>query len=200
MRTAAKWSLILGVILLVIATFFQALSIFSVLVIETQPADVFTGNSWLIPVWVVALVLLPLAALLCGLLQEKPRGLLLPLVLGVMGTVLTLIVALALKEGLPVRINDLGQEQGLTAWKLTYRHLSSVFAGALVVLSTVLHMAGCRQDRIRRENDEYKSVYNLDGAPLFKDDSTLALEPTEEISAKPARKLKRSLRHKQERK
>ena len=198
MRTAAKWSLTMGVILLVIATIFQALSIFAVLVIESQPADVFTENSWLIPLWLVALVTLPVAAILCKVLQEKPQALLLPLVLGVAGTVLSLIVALALKEGLPVRVNDLGQMQGLTAWKLTYRHLSSVVAGVLVVLSSVLHMMGCREDRIRRENEAYKSVYNLGGTPLFKDDSTLDLEPTEELPTKPARKLKRSLRHKQQ--
>ena len=49
-----------------------------------------------------------------------------------------------------------------------------------------------------REYEAYKSVYNLDGAPLFKEDSTLDLEPVEEIAVKPARKVKRSLRHKQQ--
>ncbi|MBQ9859505.1 MAG: hypothetical protein IJO76_02360 [Clostridia bacterium] len=197
MRTAAKISYIFGLILLIIALLFQAFSLFAVLVIEGNPAEVF-DSPWLIPTWVVSLALLLVATILCKALQEKPRGLLLPLLLGGVGTVLSLIVALALKEGLPPSINQLGTEQGLTAWKLTYRHLSSVFAGALVVLSAALHMAACREDRLRRENEAYKSVYNLDGAPLFKDDSTLDLEPVEEIAVKPARKVKRSLRHKQQ--
>ena len=196
MRTAAKVSYIFGLILLVVALCFQALSLFAVLVIEGNPADVF-DSPWLIPIWVVSLVLLLAATVLCKVLQEKPRALLIPLLVGGLGTVLSLIVALALKEGLPPSINQLGTEQGLTAWKLTYRHLSSVFAGALVVLSAALHMAACRQERLRRESEEYKSVYNLEGAPLFKDDSTLGLETFADEKEAPARKMKRSLRHKQ---
>ena len=167
-------------------------------VIEDTPAKVFTENDWLIPLWIAALVLVPAGAVLTAVFKEKGAWLTVPLAVAAVGTVLSLIVALTLKNGLPVSMNSVGDEVGLTTWKLVYRHLSSVFAGVLVLIAAAVHWLACREERIRWENEGYKPVYDLSGAPLFKDDdSTLGLEREDVIDAKPTRKLKRSLRHKQ---
>lgn len=193
MRSAAKFSLVLSGILLVISTLFQSLALCSVLILESTPAPVFTENDWLVPLWAVALVLLPAGFFLCIALREKGIWLTAPLVVAGVGAFLALIVALTLKEGLAPTINALGNTQGLTPWKLCYRHLSSVAAGVLTVLAAVLHMFACRADRIRREEAGYKPVYNLGGKAVFKDsDSTLGLEDAE--TDKPTRPLKRSQR------
>ena len=194
MRSAAKFCLVLAGFLLVVAFMFQALSLCSVLLLTEHPAEVFTEKSWLVPMWITSLVVLPVGYILCISLREKGTWLLLPLVLAGVGTVLSLIVALALKAGLPPRMNELGQEVGLTAWRLCYRHLSSVFAGGLTVLAAVLHLLACRQDRTRRDNEGYTPVYDLSGEPLFRNmDSTLGLDTyaSQQEGAAP-RKMKRS--------
>ena len=198
MRTVAKVCMILAVVLMVISTAFQGLALASVTIIEDTPAKVFTENDWLIPLWMVALVLVPAGAVLTAVFKEKGAWLTVPLVVTAVGTVLSLIVALTLKNGLPVSMNSIGDEVGLTTWKLLYRHLSSVFAGVLVLVSAAVHWLACREEHIRWENEGYKPVYDLSGAPMFKDsDSTLDLEQEDVIPVKSTRKLKRSLRHKQ---
>lgn len=197
MRSAAKFCLVLSGILLVISTCFQALALCSVVLIESTPAEVFTDNPWLVPMWAVALVLLPVGFFLCIGLREKKNWLILPLVVAAVGSLLALIVALALKDGLTPQINQLGNTQGLTPWKLCYRHLSSVAAGVLTVLAAVLHMAACRAEKLRQQEGAYKSIYNLDGSPLFKDkDSTIGLDGYADENGKPTRPMKRSQRHK----
>ena len=198
MRAVAKICMILAVVLIVVSTTFQGLALASVTIIEETPAEVFTENDWLIPLWIAALVLVPVGAVLTAVFKEKHSLLVIPLAVTAVGTVLSLIVALTLRDGLPVLMNSAGMEVGLTTWKLVYRHLSSVFAGGLVVASAVTHWIACYEERIRWENEGYKPVYDLSGDPLFKDlDSTLSLEQEDVIDVKPSRKLKRSLRHKQ---
>ncbi len=192
MRSAAKLCLILTTLLLVVSTFFQVLALISTKMEENSPL---ADTPWLVPVWIAALVMLPVSAILCSVLKEHPHWLQLPLLLAVAGGVLALIVALALKNAFPAQTNEIGMTQGLTAWRLCYRHLSSVAAGVLTAAAAALHMGGCREDRIRRENQEYRSVYDLSGDAVFKDNSTLGLETYADEKEKPARRLKRSLRH-----
>ena len=47
--------------------------------------------------------------------------------------------------------------------------MSSVFAGVLTAIAAGMHRIACRSDRIRRENEQYESVYDLSGDPLFAD-------------------------------
>ncbi|MBQ8683123.1 MAG: hypothetical protein IJ518_01235 [Clostridia bacterium] len=198
MRSAAKFCLVIAGFLLVISTAFQALALCSVLLIESTPAEVFADNPWLVPLWIIALVLLIVGFILCLCLQDKGGWLAIPLVVAGVASVLALIVALTLKDGLMPQINHLGNTQGLTTWKLVYRHLSSVAAGALTVLGGLFHLFACREERIRREEEGYKPSYNLDGAPVFKDlDSTIGLETFADEQDAPTtrRPMKRSRRH-----
>ena len=195
MRSFAKFCLVLAGILLVISTVFQLLALFSVTMVSDHPAAVFADNPWLVPVWAVALGLLPVGFILTIVLREKGNWLIIPLVLSLVGALLALIAALALKDGLSPQINGLGNTQGLTAWKLWYRHLSSVVSGGLSTVAAVLHLFACRSDRRRREEEGYKPIYNLGGKAVFKDaNSTIGLETFADESDPTARPMKRSVR------
>lgn len=185
-----------SVILLIVALFFQSLAIWAM---YQGATDILEKTPWLIPCWIVSLVLLPIAAVLNRVLKMKENWPLLALALAAVGAVLALMVALALKDALPVKAGNavsIGYEQGLDSWKLIYRHLSSVFAGGLLMIASAINHYASRADRIRLENDQYVSHYDLSGEPIFDDtgDSTLGLDSYAE-SAKEnpkTRKLKRS--------
>ena len=191
MRTTSKFLQILAIILLVIATAFQLLALLGGVL---GNAELQKDNPWLVTMWAAALLLLPVAALLSRLLGERGKLPVLTLVVAALGTLLTLLVALALQDAFPPQLNSVGETQGLTPWRLIYRHYSSVAAGALLVVSALLDLIENRQVRIRRDNEEYKSIYDLSGDVLFKDDSTLGLDSFADQQDGPKKKRKRSLR------
>ena len=191
MRTFSKICHWIAVALLVIATAFQLLALLGGVV---SNESIQKENPWLVTMWVAALILLPVAAVLIHLLAERRAWPVLPLVLAALGTLLTLLVALALQEAFPAQLNSVGETQGLTPWRLAYRHYSSVAAGVLLIVSAILHLAENRQVRIRQENDEYRSIYDFSGEVLFKDDSTLGLDSYADQAGRPKRRRKRSLR------
>lgn len=169
LRIAAVCVAVLAIILLVISTFFQCLAIYGT--VQGSP-KLLEESPWLLPVWVTALVLLPLAAITNTGFKNNEKWTALPIALGLIGAVLALIVALTLRDELPVQAGSnvsINNEQGLDGWKLTYRHMSSVFAGGLTAIAAGMHRIACRSDRIRRENEAYESVYDLGGDPLFAD-------------------------------
>lgn len=191
MGTLSKTCQWIASALLVIATAFQLLALLGGVL---SNAVIQKENPWLVTMWVAALVLLPVAAVLIHLLAECRAWPVLPLILAAIGTLLALLVALALQDAFPAQMNSIGDTQGLTPWRLAYRHYSSVVAGVLLIVAAVLHLVENRQVRIRRENDEYRSIYDLSGDVLFKDDSTLGLDSFADQKEVPRKKRKRSLR------
>lgn len=197
MRTFAKVSNIIAIVLLAVAFLFQSMAIYAVTTRETVKE--LAENQWLIPVWIAALVLLPVSLVLGMLFKKKERINLLPLLLAAAGSLFSLLVALALWNALPsqVNLNSINQIQGLTVWRLIYRHLSSVAAGVFIMVACHLNGKASRDERIQRENDAYKEHYDLSGKVLFKDEeSTIGLNQYGEDfgEKKPARRLKRSQR------
>lgn len=197
MRTFAKVSNIIAIVLLVVAILFQSMAIYAVTTRDTVKE--LAENQWLIPVWIASLVLLILALVLGLLFKKKERINLLPLLLAAAGTLFSLMVAMALWNALPsqVNLNSINQTQGLTVWRLIYRHLSSVVAGVFIMMACHLNGKASRDERIQRENDMYKEHYDLSGKVLFKDEeSTIGLNQYGEDfgEKKPARRLKRSQR------
>lgn len=157
------------VMLLVISTLFQCLSIYAIAV---GSPDVLSDNGWLLFVWIGALVLLPAAAILNPIVKKKEKWPYLPLALALVGAALALVVALTLRDAFPVQAGSnvsVNNVQGLSDWKLTYRHLSSVFAGVLTAIAAGINHIASRNDRIRTENEQYESVYDLGDDPLFAD-------------------------------
>ena len=200
MRTVAKVCMIIAVVFLAVAVVFQSFALYAITHFTIN--DELANNSWLVPLWTVSLILLPVSLVLGILFKKKERLPLLPLFVAAVGTLFALIVALALQNALPsqVNLNSLNQIQGLTPWRLVYRHLTSVAAGLLIVIACYLSGKATREERIQAENEAYKEHYNLtDTAAVFKDEeSTIGLNTyAEEFGQKaPKRRLKRSLRDK----
>ncbi len=183
MSTFFRW---IAGILLVIATFFQVIALY-----WTVHNGLTATQRWLTALWLGALVLLPAALVLLCLLREKKSWPLVPLVVAVLGTLLALAVALTLQDAFLITSED--AEQGITLWKLLYRHYSSVAAGVLLVMGAVFDLIENRLDRIRRENEEYRSIYDFSGDSIFREDSTLGLDSYVDEKQMP-KKRKRSLR------
>lgn len=192
MQTASKIIYVFNGILLFLSTCFQVLAMIGCLFV---PDATLAGKlPWLSTGWFAALGLLLVSYVLCGLLKEKGKLPLIPLVLALLGAFLALLVALTLKNEFPALVGVSGT-QGLTVWRLCYRHLSSVLVGLLTALCAYLNIRENREQRIREENAAYRSIYDLSGDPLFKDNSTIGLDTfANEDESAPAPKRKRSLR------
>lgn len=183
MRIVSKILTWLIGILLVLSTGFQVLALVSILM---QGSKFTQENPWLVPTWILFLTLLAVAFVLTICLQGKDKWLLVPLITGVIAAVLALVVALALKDAFPPQVSSTGGTQGLTVWRLCYRHYSSTLVGVLIALNAAIEMAICRDVRKRRENNEYKSQFDLSGEQLFHDSTSYTID---------SHPMKRSQRH-----
>lgn len=195
MRTLSKILVWLAWIALVPATLFQTGALLSVLM---KSQSVLQKQTWLLPVW-VAVIVLPLAAqILLACLHGKKGWPVVCAVLVLLAAVLALLVLLALREAFPPQTGANGT-QGLTAWRLCYRHGLSILAPLMTVAAALLQELENRALRRRREMEEEGTTLDLSGKPLFRDESTLGLAHfggDEATDAESPRKLKRSLRHK----
>lgn len=128
MCTSAKWTARLAGILLVPATLFQLLALFGVLQNEALNEE----RGWLLPAWVLTLALPPLVAVLLATLGKR-RGWPTVCAVGALAAaVAALAVLLALREAFPPQMAVDGSTQGLTAWRLCYRHGTSLLAAVLL--------------------------------------------------------------------
>ncbi len=192
MQKASAVIVTLNGILLVISTAFQLLALLGG-VLPNQ--EITAKYPWLVTGWVIALSLLVIAFVLDRILKEKGKWPLLPLILSLLGAFLALLTALTLKDAFPTQMGSDNKTIGLTVWRLCYRHLSSVLVGVLTAITAWIHIAENRARRIRRENEDYRSIYDLSGEPLFKDNSTLGLDYyADDDGTAPKPKRKRSLR------
>lgn len=147
-----------------------------VLVVSSQlflpgNAQVFgdTGRGWLLPAWIGAMAVLLAALILAKKLYKNEKYNLLAFILGLVGAAVALVVALELKGLLPEKVGLVYETQGISTWKLIWRHLTPVGAGVLVAVVAWIHRADARRARIAAENDSYKSVYDLPDEPVFRD-------------------------------
>lgn len=184
MRTVFKVNHILTGFLLTISTPFQLLALLGGVLLNKN--NTFTDEMpWLVPVWGGMLALLIVAFVLVVKLGDKHPWPPIILVSALVGAVCALIVALALREALPYHINAMGTAQGLTPWRLLYRHISSVLVGVLIAAEAAVQWVQCRRERKKAElaiADSALSTIGLDG---FADDDGTYTKP---------KKLKRSLK------
>ena len=204
MRKTTKILLIVAILLWAVAAFALLMTWLGVRFVPAGYTyeSVFdqVGRQWLMPVWDVALGLVAFGIALAMGLKNKEKLNWIPLLLSVAGAILALIVALELKDALPAKVGTQYASQGLTAWRLIWRHLSPVAAGILAAVAARLSHSATRDERILAENEAYKEHYDLSGDPIFAEsESTLGLETYAEDFGvkKPAHRLKRSLRKKQ---
>ncbi|MBE6807361.1 MAG: hypothetical protein E7527_05065 [Ruminococcaceae bacterium] len=183
--------------LLILSTFFQFLGIASVTNLFGH-AESAVEISFL-PLWILATVLLPVAAVLCGVFSKKENWPYLPMAIALVGTLLALIVVFSMSgvDAFQERFDTRGFNDtlGLTTFSLLYRHGLPVLVGVFLIILCRLNHQSARDARVQAENDAYKEHYQLDGKPLFKDEeSTLGLnEYAEDFSVvKKTKKLKKS--------
>lgn len=165
-------------ILLVISTAFQLLALLAGVLLNDNGG--FAKQEWLIPAWIAALTLLVGSYVLALTVYQK-KWPLVWIVTALVGAVLALIVALALKDICAPYLGPDGRTVGLTTWRLCYRHYSSVAVGVLTAIGALMRLS---------ENVDAKRAY--DRGEHMGAGSTLDFDlPTEDA---PARKQKRSVR------
>lgn len=127
------------------------------------------GQGWVMPAWIVSIVAVLAAIILCKALYKKEKEGWLPFVLSLVGAVIGLVVALHLKGLLPEIVGLQYETQGLSTWKLMWRHLTPVAAGVLIAVASWINRAEARRIRVAAENASYKNVYDLPDEPIFHD-------------------------------
>ncbi len=169
-------------LLLVISTALQLLALLGGVVLN-EHNNFATQIPWLVPVWAAMLLWLIVAFVLEVKLGGKMPWPPILLVAGIVGAIAALAVAVTLRDALPDALNVAGETQGLTTWRLIYRHMGSVAVGALLAVTAIIRWIVCRIQRRQTAWDtEAASTLGLD---TFADEDTPA----------PKRK-KRSLRRK----
>ena len=123
-------------------------------------------SEWLIPTWIAAIYLIGMSVLLCKVWKKKERLSIIPLILGVVGAFMAMIVALALRAALPLQVAGTtvrwGGLQGLNGWRLFWRHYSPAIVGVIAAVVSFIHHKSLRDERIRKENESYKETFNFD--------------------------------------
>lgn len=204
MRKASKICIIAAILLWAVALFALLMTWLGVRFVPAGYGYVsifdIEGNEWMMDAWDVALGAVAIGISLCMAFKKRENANWIPLILAVVGAVVALVVALELKSALPAKVGTAYDVQGLTAWRLIWRHFSPVIAGGLTAVAAYLNCTATRDERILAENEAYKEHYDLSGDPLFTDSgaSTIGLDSYAEDFGvkKPTHRLKKSLRRK----
>ena len=120
-------------VLLVISTVFQLLAMLGGVLLN-EHNDFAEKMPWLVPVWCVMLALLIAAYVLLLKFGERYPWQPILLAASLVAAFAAFVVALALRDALPDHLNVSGATQGLTTWKLLYRHRSSSLVGVLIAI------------------------------------------------------------------
>lgn len=191
MRTIAKVILWISGVLLVISTAFQLLAMLAGVLAN---GNLTAQDRWLIPAWISGLALLLIAFVLSACLSDKGNFPLLFAGAALIGAVLMLLVALWLQQKFPTHIGVDGSTEGLTVWRMCYRHYSSVLVGVLTAVADILQIFVNRAAKRRRDLGEDEPHFDLSGKPVFRDESTIGLEHFGTDEAPKSRRQKRSVR------
>lgn len=148
----------------------------------------------LIPTWIATTILVFGAVVLGKVWKNKEKQSLIPMVMGIVGAALALIVALTLRAALPLQAANSNVStngmQGLSDWKLFWRHYSVVGVGLVAAVVSFLHFKSVRNERIRKENESYPEHFVLDGDPLFADEEKASPAKSKKLSKKQRKELR----------
>lgn len=186
LHTVVKINHFITGVLLVISTTFQLLALLGGVLLNEQN-NFTTKMPWLVPVWCGMLALLIIAFVLLLKLRERLPWPLIIFVGAIIGAIAALIVALALRNALPGHLNVTGGTQGLTTWRLLYRHVSSVLVGVLIAVEATVYWVLCRRERRLAEAAAADTASSTIGLDSFAGDDSVYAKP---------KKLKRSLKYK----
>ena len=170
-------------VLLVLSTTFQLLAMLGGVLLN-EHNNLTDQLPWLVPTWCATLVLLIVAFILVVKRGKDYRWQMWLLIGGLVGAVATFVVAITLRDALPEQLIVSGEVQGLTTWKLLYRHMSSVLVGLLIALIAGLQRAISRAEG-RRAASTFDPTASTIGLDSFGGDDSAYQKP---------KRLKRSLR------
>ena len=146
-----------------------------------------------IPSWILMTLLVSGAVVLCKVWKKKEKASLIPMVMGLVGAVLALLVALTLRAALPLQIANSNVSynglQGLSNWKLFWRHLTPIGVGVVTAVISFMHFKAARDQRIHIQNETYTEAFNLD-----------AENPLLEVTVPTGKKLSKKQRKEQKEK
>lgn len=187
MRIVQKLNHIICCVLLAISTLFQTLALLGG-VLFNEHNNFAAKMPWLVPVWAGMLVVLIAVCVLLVTLGDRHPWPTIIFVGALVSAFAALMVVFALRDALPGNLNATGGTQGMTTWKLLYRHASSVAVGVLVAIEAAVQWVRCRRERKKAEAANADATVSTIGLEGFAGDDGIAY-------TKP-KKLKRSLRYK----
>ena len=168
----------LNTLMWVFLGFILSLQVLALIGVSTSNVKAIKEATGLIPTWIAAVYLIGMAILLCRVWKKKEKLSLVPMILGIVGAVLALVVALTLRAALPLIAAGtnvpISGVQGLNGWRLFWRHYTPVIIGAVTAIISFMHYKKLRDERIRKENESYQATFNFD------EDNPLLDEPKKE--------------------
>ena len=168
MKALKKTGKVLAVILLVLVLFYQVMGIWGVALSQVTAIKEAT---WLIPIWIVMMVLLLASLILYRVWKGKEYLPLVTLVISLIGAGMALVVALTLQAALPTQVaaTNISQSglQGLDGWKLATRHYPPVVVGVVLAVLSFLQHKEAHENRLRKENDSYEEQFTDEDNPLL---------------------------------
>ena len=167
MKALKKIGKVLAVILLVLIFFTQILAIIGV---HRSTVSELEEATWLIPLWIVMMVLLLASLILYRVWKGKEYLPLITLAVSIIGAGMAMVVALTLQAALPTQVaaTNISQSglQGLDGWKLATRHYPPVVVGVVLTVLSFLQHKEAHENRVRKENDSYEEMFTDEDNPL----------------------------------
>ena len=154
--------------LMALLLFYQVMGIWGVAI---STVEALVKATWLVPTWIVMIVLIALPLILYPWWKKKE---ILPLVMmgmSLVGALLALLIALTLQAALPMQVSGTNisatGEQGLDAIKLITRHYSPMVVGLVMAVIAFLRFKKNRDNRVREEESSYTAQFvDEDFAPV----------------------------------
>ena len=179
-------------ILLAMVLFFQVLGLVAVIwgpeIFGTAAPQKLQEARGLIPSWILAVVLIVAAVVLCKVWKKNEKKSLIPMACAIVGTALAVIVALTLRAALQVQVanSNVSQSylQGLNGWKLFWRHYSLAIVAFITAIVSFVHFKRLRSERIRVENEGYTEHFAIDGDAIFGDEEEQPEKKGKKLSKK----------------
>lgn len=158
-------------ILLVLSTCFQLLALFGGVLFNNYN-NLTEQKPWFVPLWCAMLILLIAVYVLTVKIGDRYRWQPYLFVGAMVGAIAAFAVAITLRDALPDKVIISGEIQGLTTWRLLYRHMSSALVGMLVAVTAVLHRLASRAE-LRKAGGAFDPTASTIGLDSFGgDDST----------------------------
>ena len=197
MKALKKAGIILAYILMAIVMFNQAIGLFALEfgddITGYAPPPEIRDATWLVPLWLVTTLFIGVTLILAHAWKKKERFLPIPMVMGIVGAVLALVIALTFYGPYDMVLNrdgDLAQSD----WDWFWRHLALVVVSLEPTVVSFLRLKSLRDKRIRLENNAYEEQF----VPDLEDNPVAEVKAEAQSNKKLSKKQRKALREKQE--